>query len=138
MLELDLKNDIKDSFQKILSETIEENPSPYQLTKEIDAFEKEVEARRKSLDSSWLDTAAQLISEARSFVEILKGHEQLPHKVYLKAAIRYLVNRDDVLSDFDSADGLKDDAFLFYEIMHGLRIEELVGKYHKHKFKLSS
>lgn len=138
MLQLHLKEEIKDSFHKALSKTIDEDPSLYVLSKEIDTFEKKIGDCKGSLTADWLHTASQLISEARSFIQILKNHPDLPHKIYLKAAIRYLVENDDHLSDFDSPDGLKDDAFLFFEIMHGLNIGQLVNKYHKYKFKLSS
>ena len=138
MVRLALKNEIMDSFEKILAMTKEKDPSISLLSQEIDEFEKEVNRRKSSLTANWLDTASQLISEARSFIKILENHEDMPNKIYLKAAIRYLVETDDVLSDFDSEEGLKDDAFLFFEIMHELNIKQLVNRYHKYNFKLSS
>ena len=138
MVRLALKNEIMDSFEKILAMTKEKDPSISLLSQEIDEFEKEVNRRKSSLTANWLATASQLISEARSFIKILENHEDMPNKIYLKAAIRYLVETDDVLSDFDSEEGLKDDAFLFFEIMHELNIKQLVNRYHKYNFKLSS
>ena len=137
MLQLSLKIEIEKAFQQVLSKTIDEDPSVYMLAKEVDEFEKVVGERKKSLSAAWLSTASQLISEARSFIKIIKNHDEVSHKIYLKAAIRYLVAKDDVIDDFTD-DGLKDDAFLFFEIMHGLKIEYLVNQYHKHSFKLSS
>jgi uncharacterized membrane protein YkvA (DUF1232 family) len=114
---LALKPDIAQSFEQSLKVVTEHHYAIERLAKDLKAFEGRVD-RELAGNSTLMETQIRtLMATARDFLALCRRDGAAEHVPYCLAAVDYLLNSEDAVTDFTDYDGFEDDVEVFRQVV---------------------
>lgn len=118
-----LSMEFKTHFKQSLEDIVTYQDSIRRIRKELTGFEKTIKHMAMEHDNVHLSKAQELIATAKTMLKLCQKNGKEKFVPYCLAAIDYLLQEEDEISDLAGFDGFDDDEALFKYVISEFRLD---------------